>query len=167
MTAVSNKIEGCDPVVAAHHCLPVDDTGLRAQVGHCLKSPRCSSAIQCEAVISRQTFSPRARNCHAGESAPEISSFRERSPKPSGNFHVTFPGARGRGCCASRATRRFVYYGIDAHPRIRAGVRRGCAVGATGRMTWAEVGFGTGARLSMVNPRISIGFRLAGIPMVS
>jgi hypothetical protein len=39
-----------------------------------------------------QTFSPRARNCHAGENAPEISSFRERSPKPSGNFHVTFLG---------------------------------------------------------------------------
>ena len=40
MTAVSNTIEGCDPVVAAHHCLPVDDTGLRAQLSHCLDDER-------------------------------------------------------------------------------------------------------------------------------
>src|ERR1700730_4347031 len=40
MTAVSNTIEGCDPVVAAHHGLPVDDTGPRAQLGHCLDDER-------------------------------------------------------------------------------------------------------------------------------
>jgi hypothetical protein len=33
-----------------------------------------------------------ARNCHAGENAPEISSFRERSAKPERKLHVTFLG---------------------------------------------------------------------------
>ena len=71
---------------------------------------------QCEAVISGQTF----------HLAPEIILRAAKAPKSprfdDGQRHRTevpcdLPRARGRACCASRATRRFVYYGIGAHPR--------------------------------------------------
>ena len=71
---------------------------------------------QCEAVTSRQTFSPRARNCHAGENAPEISSFRERSPKPSGKSHVTYLGPEPVDD-VSQEQQDASSIGIDADPR--------------------------------------------------
>jgi len=125
---------------------------------------------QCEAVTSRQTFSPRARNCHAGENAPEISSFRERSPKPSGNFHVTFLGPEAVDAVpqwqqdassitasmpirAGSLTLKMTASVIRADgPGLRASgkvsfhrLQCGCAVEAR-RMMRAEASLGTGAR---------------------
>src|SRR3984893_870892 len=125
---------------------------------------------QCEAVTSRQTFSPRARHCHAGENAPEISSFRERSPKPSGNFHVTFLGPEAVDAVpqwqqdassitasmpirAGSLTLKMTASVIRADgPGLRASgkvsfhrLQCGCAVEAR-RMMRAEASLGTGAR---------------------
>jgi hypothetical protein len=121
-------------------------------------------------VTSRQTFSPRARNCHAGENAPEISSFRERSPKPSGNFHVTFLGPEAVDAVpqwqqdassitasmpirAGSLTLKMTASVIRADgPGLRASgkvsfhrLQCGCAVEAR-RMMRAEASLGTGAR---------------------